>query len=233
MESTANWTRVAGDLERSLAQPISKRNRDLLPKILQEWARTDLRDYLSREPRTTTLERIKKLESVRDSAEDLRKALRAIEGDNKTALIAQLLMTRGRRPHELRQAELSEKSVELDQHFRFLAELCAIEPKDFWKKGPGRPRNLTAYFVLQDAAAIYEWVAGKEASREIDRNVGAEISPFFRFGSVLWPVIFENGLKGLKAAMKNWASGRKKYGERSPLISNIALRHREWGLFER
>jgi hypothetical protein len=59
-----------------------------------------------------------------------------------------------------------------------------------------------------------------------------EIGPFFRFASALWPAIFGNGTVGLPAAMKNWASARKHYDERSALIANMALRHPEWGLFQ-
>jgi hypothetical protein len=31
--------------------------------------------------------------------------------------------------------------------------------------------------------------------------------------------------------MKNWADARGKFGEKSPLIANIGLRHPTWGIF--
>jgi hypothetical protein len=227
--SAQNWTRVAVELERSLAQPIPKAKRHLLPKILREWARTDLRDHLSREPRATTLERIKKLESVRDLARDLQGALHAIK-DDTAALVAQIFMTRGQRPHEFNQADFRQKFAELDQYSQFVTDLTNIKPREFWKLRRGQPRNVKAYLVLQDVAAIYEWATGKPATREVDREDGSEVSPFFKFASILWPPIFGNGVAGLKAATKNWAAWRKKHDERSFLIRNIALRHPEWGL---
>jgi hypothetical protein len=118
----------------------------------------------------------------------------------------------------------------LDQYSQFVTDLTNIKPKEFWKLGQGQPRNVKAYLVLQDAAAIYEWATGTTATREVDRETGSEVSPFFKFASILWPMIFGNGEAGLKAAIKNWAAWRKKHDERSALIVNIALRHREWGL---
>jgi hypothetical protein len=38
--------------------------------------------------------------------------------------------------------------------------------------------------------------------------------------------------EGLSAALKNWADGKKKFADGSPVMANIALRHPEWGLFD-
>jgi hypothetical protein len=225
-----NWTRVAAELERALPQPVSKRRRNLLRKILKEWSRSDLREHLSRESRAVTRERLKKLQLIRDGAKNLQEAICTIESDDVAALVAQLLMTGGRHPHEFNRGELTQKSVELDQHFRFIAELSQIRPKEFWKLGRGGPPNLQAYFVLQDAAAIYEWITGEAATRNVDRGTGTDVSPFFQFASVLWPIIFGKDIRGLKASMKKWAKWR--HDERSALVVNIALRHPDWRLFE-
>jgi hypothetical protein len=142
------------------------------------------------------------------------------------------MVTQGQRPHEIAQTDFRNKFAELDQHSRLLAQLATINPKAFWKKGPGGPRNVKSYLVLQDAAAIYEWITGETATRNVDRDRGTDVSPFFQFASVLWPIIFEKDIRGLKAAMKNWAKWRKDHDERSVLVVNIALRHPDWGLFE-
>jgi len=231
--SVSNWTRVADELVHCLPQSIPKQRSDFLPKILNEWAQTDLQEHLSREPRSATRERIRKLELVRDRAQNLQVALDAIKDDTRTALVAQIIMTRGQLPHEFRQADFRQKFAELDQYSQFVTDLTNIKPKEFWKLGRGQPRNVKTYLVLQDAAAIYEWATGETATREVDREAGNEVSPFFKFASILWPTIFENGVAGLKAAMKNWAAWRKKHDERSALIRNISLRHREWGLLDR
>jgi hypothetical protein len=108
--SAQNWTGVADELVRSLPQSIPKQRRDFLPKILSEWAQTDLQEHLSREPRAATRERIGKLELVRDRARDLQVALHAIKDDTRTALVAQIIMTRGQRPHEFRQKDFRRSS---------------------------------------------------------------------------------------------------------------------------
>lgn len=44
-------------------------------------------------------------------------------------------------------------------------------PSKFWKQGRGQPRNLAAYLVLQDAAAIFEWLTDLKAARGVDDNL--------------------------------------------------------------
>jgi hypothetical protein len=96
----------------------------------------------------------------------------------------------------------------------------------------GQPRNAVAYFIMQDAAAMFEWVTGKKATRAINFDTGTETSPFHKFAAALWPVVFGESKKGLSSALKNWAAARKKYRERSPLMRNINVRHRQWRVFE-
>jgi hypothetical protein len=112
----------------------------------------------------------------------------------------------------------------------FLAKLAAAAPAA-WRRGRGRPRNITAYFVMNDIAAIYEWVTKMEATREVDRVSNKDSGPFWQFATTIWCVVF-GGTTGLSAAMKNWAGYRRKYGERSALMANLAIRNRAWRLFE-
>ena len=88
---------------------------------------------------------------------------------------------------------LTSKLKRLKEQRDYLAQLAAISPKRYWNTGRGRPRNLAAYLVLQDAAAIYEWFSGKKAARGVSPVDGKESGPFFRFASTLWPIIFEKG----------------------------------------
>jgi hypothetical protein len=101
-----------------------------------------------------------------------------------------------------------------------------------WKRGRGRPRNIAAYLVVQDAAAIFEWLTNTEATREVDRVSQAEIGPFWEFLAALWPVVFRNGDNGVLAALKNWACLTKEHGEKSAVIVNIAMRNPTLGILE-
>ena len=94
------------------------------------------------------------------------------------------------------------------------------------KAKKGQPRNITAYLVMLDAAAIYEWASGKKATRNVDRQTSKEVGPFLKFLEALWPVVFGKGICGLPAAMRRWADAQGKYDEKSALIANILMRAR-------
>jgi hypothetical protein len=144
-----------------------------------------------------------------------------------------MVVAEGRRLEDLSRAEWTSRAMRLDEENDFLAKLSAIAPREMLKVRKGQPRNYRAYLFLQDAAAIFEWVTyTKKATREVSRDDGTEIGPFFQFASTLWVAVFGRAA-GLPAAMKIWASGRKRYGEQSPVMANIALRHPTWGIFER
>jgi hypothetical protein len=185
---------------------------------------------LSRESQSIKGDQINKLEVVRECARRLQEALKAIGDNGRTALLAQ--MTSGSGSLDKGRSEFKAIAARLEQESDFLEKLVAIDPREFWKPKRGRPRNLPAYFVLQDAAALFEWLSGIMATREVSRDDGTETGPFFHFASILWPTIFGNGVVGLPAAMKNWARYRKQFDERSALIANVALRHPAWGLYE-
>jgi hypothetical protein len=99
------------------------------------------------------------------------------------------------------------------------------------KRSRGQPRNTAAYLVLLDLAAIFEWLTGVEPKRNVSRTGEGEIGAFYPFCEAVWPLVFNSGLFGLPAAMKNWARDHAKYVESSALIANIDLRHPSWGLF--
>ena len=99
------------------------------------------------------------------------------------------------------------------------------------KRGPGQPRNIRAYLVMKDLAAIFEWLTGRKAARGVDRTDHAETGPYWRFAESVWQVVFGTS-HGLKAAMKNWAELRELHHEPSSFMLNLPLRRPEWGIFE-
>jgi hypothetical protein len=216
---------------RILPQPVCMRRVVLLPLILEEWTRSELPEFLSMKSRPIKSDLIGKLEVVRKHARGLQEALKSIGENGRTAILAQ--MTNGRGSLNERRSEFKALTTWLEQESAFLEKLVAVDPMEFWKPKRGRSRNLSAYLVLQDAAAIFEWLTSTKATRQVSRDGGRETGPFFHFASTLWPVIFGNGVVGLPAAMKNWAELRIAHDEQSALIVNMGLRHPEWGIFKR
>ncbi len=232
MEAVPNWVQVADALKSVLPKPLSAHRFKLLPQILQEWGRADLQEHLSRESRAIVKNRIEKLQVVKNCARGLKDALDGIDGYDRRVLFHQLMKVGGRSLLGLSRAERAERARRFDEQSEFLSKLAAITPADLWNPISRRPRSIRAYLVLQDAAAIFEWLTGTKAIRQVSRHNGTEIGPFFRFASTLWPVIFGNGITGLPSAMKNWDQWAKQYDEKSGLIDNIAQRHRAWGIFD-
>src|SRR5262249_8017742 len=79
----------------SLPAPRSEERRKLLPQILQEWSRTELQQhlqYFSKESRSITRERTKKLEIVRKHARQLLEALDAVDENSRTGILAYLMI---------------------------------------------------------------------------------------------------------------------------------------------
>jgi hypothetical protein len=210
----------------ALPEPVCERRRELLPRILREWIRTDLRRYLPLEDPIIKGKRFKKIQAVKKRAGELSRTLKALDQRDLNYIVNEMLTAEGDQSRP-RWADLSKR---LDEERDFLTKLADIRQRQ--KQRPGQPRNYAAYFVLQDAAAIFEWFTGTEAGRVVDVSSGEETGRFFKFASALWPVVFGKGVQGLSAAMKNWAQGRKRHDEASALIENIALRHPTWGVFE-
>jgi hypothetical protein len=215
-------------IEDSLPEPVCERRRQLLPRVLLEWGKTDHADLLLRlsESRQTQRGRIQSRGEVIRLARELSDALDCANG---AWLVAKVFRAEGRTWEERSRAEWADMRRRLNEVRDFLAKIASPEPaKSF---GKGAPRKVVPYLVLQDAAAIFEWYTGTKATREIDRSSGRETNCFFQFASALWPIMFGKGTQGLSSALKNWANWRKGYGERSALIANIALRYPTWGVF--
>jgi hypothetical protein len=159
--------------------------------------------------------------------------LNKVDEPGRTAIAAQMIIAERGQFRGVNPTEFATRIERVNEESEFLANLAAIAPDEYWQPTSSRrPRNIPAYLVLRDAAAIYQWLTGRAAEREVGRSSRRDTGPFFRFASTLWPAVFGEGTAGLSNAMKNWASAKKRFRERSPLIINIAMRHPTWGIFE-
>jgi hypothetical protein len=209
MEYLADWERLAGALQCVLPKPACTRRCNLLPQILQEWDRSALREHLSRETRANIRKRIKKLDSVTELARQLAEALDKLDDVDRSEIVLQMIRAEPS-PEEVSREEYDHRTARLSVLSEYLAKVGGVHPKEIWKPQRGQPRNLTSYLVLQDAAAIFEWLTSVTATREVDRDTGSETGPFFRFASILWPVVFGKDTAGLPSAMKNWGQWRSQ-----------------------
>ena len=216
----------------------SPHRRALLPRILDEWGRIDLEDHLSR----PTTERIRaerrQLQRVAGRAAALAEALSALDLTPRFAVASRLL-----RPgtNKLTVGPSFQASQRMDRTLaNYPARLhklatTAKQIADDWAPPPLRTEMLKRYLVLQDLAAIYEWAtrrpAGRRVRTDISDNGGKSYGPFWEFARAVWPMLFDSE-KGLDHAMKTWAKGRREFGEWSPLIENMGLRHPEWRVFD-
>jgi hypothetical protein len=215
----------------SLPKGIDQRRLDLLPWFLNEWSRTYLREHLSRDTAATKRKRDAQLTKVGKYATHLRQALEAIDQRDKSWIAQEIGREEGSSLFSVsreRHAEMEERLRQEDDFLRKLAAatLTLIEED---KPGPGGPRNIRAYLVMMDLVAIFEWLTGRKATREVDRDLGKDTGPFWHFAAAVWPHVFGEGRYGLSAAMKNWKKWHSRYGEESPFVRNMAMSHPDMG----
>jgi hypothetical protein len=217
----------------ALPEPLTQQRRELLPHILRDWACNDLRQHLSWDSRDQQLRLISKRAEVGIECVRQMNVLYDLEQAERKRMVARLFDAQGRGFDNgfncPSRTEFANELKRLTDALDCLAEYAAIEPSR--RKRRGRRQNVPANYVLRDAAAIFEWFGGTEATREVDRDTGKDTGPFYNFSSTLWPVLFGNGVAGLSSAMKNWAPWRHR--ERSALLGHIKLRHPTWGIFDR
>ena len=123
-------------------------------------------------------------------------------------------------PHAL--SDWKPFSERLKEEATFLKHLSAGASKSVCKVNR---RNVPGYLVMLDAAAIFRFVTGEAPSRRVHRITGKETGPFWFFLMALWPAIFGDGIKGLRAAMQNWYAARR-FNERSALIAHLTMQRR-------
>jgi hypothetical protein len=239
-------------IKASLPKGVDQRRLDLLPLILNEWSVHHLPEHLSRERRATLRTRYDRLKKVGKCAAHLRQALEALDQRGRSWIAQEIAPEEGSTFSSVSREKLTDMREQFKQEDDFRRKLAAAtmgrlkQENDFLRKlaaattrliqedkrGAGQPRNIPAYLVMMDIAAIFERLTGRKAARGVDRSYHTETGPFWRFAESIWPGVFGN-TRGLKAAMKNWAKARKLYQEQSPLLYNIALRHPTWRIFER
>jgi hypothetical protein len=186
----------------SLPPNVNPRRLDLLSRIFREWAQTDLKEHLSRKANGRRQKRIGTLRSIDNHGNKLLRALSELEQADDGCWIAYGLGVVRERP--LSRTESADVESQLGQQREFLKRLspAAAAAANSLHVSRGRPRNLTAYLVMQEIATIFQWVTGTEASRSVDRADGNEIGPFWEFALAIWPVVFGKGDDGLSFAMQ-------------------------------
>jgi hypothetical protein len=210
----------------SLPATCDARRRELMPRILKKWVATEVREYFDREARSVVNRRVSTLESVARTCNRLADLLDSLDDRGRAALTAELAALPVGDDYE----KVAQKVRKEPDRLRRRA-VAAMNAARVRKRRRGQPRNTPAYLILQDLAAVFEWLTGTAPTRRVDRTEGVDAGPFSEFAAAVWPVVFGSD-DGLSNQMKSWAAGRSKYNESSALIANLALRHPEWGLFE-
>jgi hypothetical protein len=219
---------------RSLDVEANSHRLCLLPQVLREWVEVDLMEHATREEfRASAPQRADRYQKVARRSKELLNAIDAvIEADDLGLIAVELGRADESIPMREKYGHFNQKLVD---HRDFLNHLqAAVESlQNRLKRGPGQPRNMVAYLVLLDLAAIFRWVTGIQPRREVDRIEGDDTGAFYHFCEAIWPLVFRNETDGLRAAMKNWASGRNRYNDASAIIANIDLRYPSWRVFDR
>ena len=216
-------------IKASLPAGSDQRRLDLLPLILAEWSVHYLPEHLSRESCGTVRKRFASLLKLGKRANELRQALDETDPRARTWIALEMAREQGSSSSLEKVAEIEER---LTQESDFHNNLAAATTKLTEEKPPSLgSRNIRAYLVMMDLAAIFEWLTYRKATREVDRICGKETGPFWDFVATVWPSVFGKGLSGLPSAIKNWAQARSLYGEASQLLMDIAMHHPAWGIF--
>ena len=128
----------------SLNGRIDDRGRELLPIVLREWAATDLREHMSREPHELIICRIERLRSI---AQHLDKTVTLLSSLDERGRIALTLALEGKFAVADPQQGIGGAVPFLDfERLRALAA-AAREAASFWKRDRGHPRNLAGYLA--------------------------------------------------------------------------------------
>jgi hypothetical protein len=219
-------------IDKSLPDMVDRRRRELLPKILPDWNSNELSEYVLMAGGPTP-ERRERMVVVKDCASELLRSLKATDEVDRAGIAGEMVRAAGQSSLITGWSAVTTLIQRINEEVSFLAKLEEAASRT-WRRSRGHPRNTAAYLVLLDAAAIFEWLTDKRATREGDGSSDHETDPpFRRFAAAIWPVVFANGDYGLSSAMKNWATWRKEHDEESSLMFNINMRHPQWGVFER
>jgi hypothetical protein len=217
---------------------MDDRVRTTLPLILEEWGRVDLSKHLARKTPEQLRKEQRQLEQIAKLTRELRVALADLDPTARFVLANQLAaIVRGPEADAASDLKIGrERRLQrLERHQLECLAQAAEATANRWIPLPFRHTTVVQYLVLQDLAAIFEYVTGAAASRRVrgedHPEAGKDYGPFWGFAAVAWRIIFGSN-KGLSAALKRWAEARHRYDEASPVIANLALHHPEWRIYE-
>jgi hypothetical protein len=211
---------------------IDAHRRSLLPRVIKEWSLIDLSEHLTRPtPKQMRAER-QKIGKIARRADDLAQALAGLLDRGRFAIAREVVAPGSDWLIDHLQYEaVREADRRFQEEPKRLKELSKAAKRAATRFVPLPFRHYTVirYLVLLDLAAIYEWATRQPAGRRVrtDIDPGETYGPFWDFAGTAWPMIF-GSRRGLDNALKTWASGRKRYGEVSPIIANLGMRHPEW-----
>jgi len=218
-------------IQTALPSSTDPKRKTLLPFLLREWARVELREWLSGIPLSALAKQRKRLGTVAKNAAALIQALQKLNALDRWALVDQLGIAEGLTGHKVFRNEKNRRRV--NRWYDLTTTIGAAAAGPMQKPSRGRPRNDPAQLVLMDLAALFAHLTGLRASRVVPRtgeDAGKESGPFLEFARALWPVIFTQGDEGLESQLREWADLGSKT---SPLIYSIASRNPEWGIISK
>ena len=138
--ASSQWDQLAGALLEFLPKATCPHRRQLLPEILQEWNRTDLRKHLAWESRATTRGRIKKLELVKTKARQLRAALNKLDERDRIAVLGQIIIAEGRRIGDVSRADVCRSNrYGYIRNLTFSPSLAPLNRESFGSSDQGSP----------------------------------------------------------------------------------------------
>ena len=215
------FTVTATDIDGIIAAlpPKSKPEKlKLFRLILEEWFSVDLPRHYSAVGRAGDAVASKQLKAIAKQADTLDRLLKDPEAaEARQILIVKLARRRGLPYHKKHLARLERAIDALTE-----VQLAATEARP----RRGHPRNKFSYLVLLDIAAMYEWLTGDKPSRITGIDTGLGEGPFYELCQAIWPLAHPNNKGGLPSTIKNWAKAQTQYEEKSALITNFLLRHR-------
>jgi hypothetical protein len=164
-------------IEMNLPSHARPRRAKQLRQILRHWSRTELEEHLSPKPSAATQkQRNKRLLKVGQRAQKLFQAIEELD-DNCRDLLAYMMASADTKVLIGEQhAEFFQLMERIDNERFFLEKLSQAAPKAVQKS---TRRNIPAYLVMLDAAAIYKWLTGKKPTRVV--KDGNETGPFYEF----------------------------------------------------
>ena len=198
-------------IQSSLPPSTDPERIELLPALLREWARAYLPEHFAGIPLPVLARQRRRLEKVAKRATALIASLDELEGLDRWELVDRLGIVEGL---GTLMADYNEYRIEnkrrVDEWRSLTAAIAAAAVEQAWKPGRGQPRNILAQLVLQDLAALFEYVTGVTARRGVDRRTREESGPFLNFARAVWPVVFANGDFGLTSQLREWANHGSK-----------------------